>query len=363
MIGLFALMLGAAILLLLPLLPALVEWLRPSDAAPLHVADNRRYLAAKFQHLVEAQLRPLLEQAQVRGDEVEAVLPSGGAIIALPDGHSPYLDALGDGARKTSRLVLGAGDLTLPHDYTFSNTVYAGGSLSGGPGLVLHAVLAKGDIDLGEGTHVRNWVRADGTIEVEKNSRLHGRASAGQRLLLGPGCKFSRLDAPRIETSFPGLENTPLPATDPASFQPLNRCPALQAPGYLQVSSTGRWRVHGDLSVTEGTWHRGDLVASADLSIGANAFVAGAVKGNRDVLLGAGSRVCGSVVATRRVVMRQDSQTLGPIIAEEMVEIGTGCVVGAPGRPTTVSAPHIRLSAGALVYGALWAHKEGQVLP
>ncbi|MCE1242086.1 hypothetical protein [Oryzomicrobium sp.] len=360
MIGLLLLALSCAVLFLLPLAPAALEWLHPSDAAPLNVVreygGHIGHFAAGFQRFVDAQLRPYLGRAGTDGTQVEAALSNGTQVIAVPADRAPRLQGREADARETTRLVLGAGDLMLPNDHIFSGEVYAEGSLRGGSGLVLRAVLAKGDIRLGAETYVLRWLHADGVAVAGEGSRLYGRASAGQRLLLGPGCRFGRMYAPRIEF-------TPLVRPAPASpRQRLRRREAMEAPPRLQAGDMGRWLVRGDLAVAGGTWHRGHLIASADLLVGAGAFVAGSIKGNRDVLLDSGSRVHGSVVAGARVVMERDSQAMGPIVAEDVVEIGPGCVVGAPGHPTTITAPRIRIAPGALVYGSIWAREEGEVL-
>lgn len=360
MMGLMLLALSCAVLFLLPLAPAVWEWLRPSDAAPLNVVREYGgqigYFAASFQRFVDARLWPFLDRASADGTQVDGALPDGTRVIAVPGGGAPRPQGQEADARETSHLILGAGDLALPSDHIFSGEIYADGSLHGGAGLVLRAVLAKGDIRLGAGTYVLRWLHAGGVAAAGESSRLYGRASAGQRLLLERGCRFGRMYAPRIE--FMPL-SPPLPVSP---CQPLHRRRALEMPGQVQSSDTGRWLARGDLVVAGNTWHRGHLIASAGLRVGAGAFVAGSVKGNRDVVLGAGSRVHGSVVAGARVVLEQDSQAMGPIVAEEVVEIGPGCVVGAPGHPTTITAPRIRIAPGALVHGSVWAREEGEVL-
>ncbi|QEL63624.1 hypothetical protein OTERR_01480 [Oryzomicrobium terrae] len=359
MMGLLLLALSCAVLFLLPLVPAALEWWRPSDNAPLRVVreydGSISHFAASFQRFVDAQLRPYLEQARSSAGQVEGALANGTRIIAVAPGQPLHLDDEEEKRRECERLILSPGDLTLPGERIYSGEIFAQGAIHGGPGLVLRAALAKGDIDLAAESYVMRWIHAEGEAVVGVRSRLYGRASAVRRLAVGPGSQFGRIFAPRIEF-------TPVaPPARPARLV-LQRRPALALPSRVQANDVGRWLVRGDLAVQPQCWHRGHLIAAAGLQVGEGAFVAGSVKGNRDVTLAAGSCVLGSVVAAGSVFLAQDSRALGPIVAEDVVEIGPGCVVGTPEHPTTITAPHIRVAPGALVHGSVWAREGGEVL-
>ena len=347
--------LSCSALFLLPLVPAIKEWLRPTDAQPLNVVREHgghiSHFANSFQRFVNSQLRPILERASTGQAQVDEVLPDGTKVIALPSASTLQAIHQSTGDQETEALILAAGDLTLPGDHTFTGEVYVEGSLHSGSGLVLRAVLAKGDIHLGSEAYVLRWLHADGQLVAGENCKLYGRASASQRVTLSPGCFFTRIHAPHIEFI-------------PANLLRGNSAPPsrrFEMPKLLQSSSNGRWLMRGNLTVTANTWHKGHLIASEDLQVGTGAFVSGAIKG-RDVVLEAGCRVHGSVVARERVIMERDSHAMGPIVAEHVVEIGPGCVVGAPDQPTTITAPSIRVAPGAVVHGLIWAREEGRVL-
>lgn len=359
MTALTLLLLSCMALFLLPLAPALLEWRRPTDAKPLNVVreygGHIAHFATRFQSLVNAQLRPLLDKAATGHAPVKETLPDGTRVMALPGGSTLREGDQSAGIRETTHWVLAAGDLSLVGEHIFSGEIYVDGTLSSGSGLVLRAVLAKGDIHLGSDAYVLRWLHADGVVTAGENSHLYGRASAGQRLVLARACRFVRMYAPRIE-----FMPVSLPATA-SPCQTLHRRIAFEMPQGLHSSSKGRWLIRGNLTMTANTWHRGHLIASEALHVEAGAFVLGSVKG-RNVLLGSGSRVHGSVVAGARVVMECDCQTMGPIVAEDMVEIGPRCVVGSPAFPTTITAPRIRIAPGAVVHGSIWAREEGEVL-
>lgn len=359
MMALTLLLLSCTALFLLPLAPAILEWLRPTDAAPLNVVreygGHIGHFAASFQGFVDTQLRPFLDRAAMGRVQVKETLPDGTRVMALPGGSALREVGQSAGIRETAHLILSAGDLSLAGEHIYSSEIYADGTLRSGSGLVLRAVLAKGDIYLGSEAYVLRWLHADGIVLAGENSRLYGRTSAGQRLVLGQGCHFARMYAPRIEFA----PMSPQVLASPC--QTLYYRAAFEMPEKLHSSDKGRWLMRGSLTVAANTWHRGHLIASEELRVEAGAYVSGAVKGHH-VRLGSGSRVHGSVVAGAWVVMERDSQAMGPIVAEDMVEIGPGCVVGAPGYPTTITAPRIRIAPGALVHGSVWAREEGEVL-
>ena len=52
----------------------------------------------------------------------------------------------------------------------------------------------------------------------------------------------------------------------------------------------------------------------------------------------------------------------GPVIAERELAIAAGTRCGTLKHPTTVSAPHIEVEEGVVVFGTLWARERGQVV-
>ena len=125
--------------------------------------------------------------------------------------------------------------------------------------------------------------------------------------------------------------------------------------------SGARWLVQGDLLVPAATTFTGDIVATGRLRIGAGADIAGSVKGRLGVWVEDGARVRGSVISPRDLVIGRGCQVGGPVIAEREVRIDAGSRIGSLERPTTVSAPCVRVRAGVVVHGTVWARDEGWV--
>ena len=208
----FLLLLAAtAAWVLLPLIPALRELLRPTDAEPLnavgHDAGDLTVFADGFRDYLARQLPAdaIAAGAATREGGSTAVAAST-RVGTLGDG-SPYVQLTGDGASlrdvahadgSVPRIVIADGPLTLRGGETFLLEFLARGPMHGGRDAVYRALLGEGDVSLGEGSEVLRWVHAAGDLSLGAGSIVHGRASALGRMLLAPNVTFSRIRAARI---------------------------------------------------------------------------------------------------------------------------------------------------------------------
>jgi hypothetical protein len=213
----FLLLLAAtAAWVLLPLIPALRELLRPTDAEPLnavgHDAGDLTVFADGFRDYLARQLPAdaIAAGAATREGGSTAVAAST-RVGTLGDG-SPYVQLTGDGASlrdvahadgSVPRIVIADGPLTLRGGETFLLEFLARGPMHGGRDAVYRALLGEGDVSLGEGSEVLRWVHAAGDLSLGAGSIVHGRASALGRMLLAPNVTFSRIRAARIATVAP----------------------------------------------------------------------------------------------------------------------------------------------------------------
>ena len=117
--------------------------------------------------------------------------------------------------------------------------------------------------------------------------------------------------------------------------------------------------VDGDLDLAARQAHEGDLLCRGHLRVGEDCRLLGGLKAQGELHLGAGCRVQGALVAPGRIVLGPDCRVLGPVVSETEVELAEGCTIGAPGRPSTVTAPRLRVAAGVVVHGTLWAGENG----
>ena len=359
--GLFLL---TTLLLLLPMLPALIEWGRPTDVVPLPI-DNRDALDPPFlARSFVAQLAQAMASGQQRlGRSLIARAPMQGE-LPLTERELKWL--------RSRRVWFAPGDLALPPRLAFLGEVSAEGRLCTAPDAVYRGLRAGQGLVLAEHSTVLRWAHG-AEVDVHSGCELAGRISADVRInLLGPA-NFMLLHAPVLcfgsdpsehdeappWTEFagprsawgnsatatrppPGGAGGGLPA--PVVWDPVARRGTCDAA--LQVAGASHWL--------------GDLVCQGDLALGPRCQASGSLKVHGDLALAAGCRIAGSLVVGGRIDLGMACVVLGSVISEDEIVLGAGCVVGAPGLLATVSAPRIRVAPGVVVHGTIWALESGR---
>lgn len=343
------LVLLAAILFTLPLLPALTELLVKSDAQPLNViqqhAGEIRHFSYGFRNYIADLLEPLRECVAL-GITTRGTLPNGGQYRLLGRADDMRLVAI-EGKAETCQSVVATGmDVVLPDGVTFAKEVYAMGEITGGEKSVFRALLGEKDIRLRRASTVIRWAHAVGAFRAERDCNLYGRISSDREIRLESGCAFQRLNAPRIVLGGSCAEEPNVGAET--------------APTYL---SGGRRLVDKNLEIPAGEIVSTSIVTRGRLHIGAGAHVLGSVKSHEHMALDAGVRVEGSLISASTMHIGPDCRITGPVIAEHGIEIETGTRCGSVRALTTVSAPMIEIADGVTVFGTIWARTEGQVVP
>ncbi len=353
--ALFLLTLG---LMLLPMLPAIIEWRWPSDVVPLHIdgqdALDPPFLARSF----VGQLTTAVAKGQPR---------LGRSLIAL----APLLGAWPFAERerrlfRSRRVWHAAGDITLPAKMTFLGEVAAAGSLRTASDAVYRALWAGGRLQLADFSTVLRWAHGH-QVDVHSGCLLAGRISAEQRInVLGPA-SFMLLHAPMVcFGAGPGAHDDADFGRGAAAARPApSALPASQACGGLP--SPVQWNAvarrgtcDDDLQVAAGSHWRGDLVCHADLTLGPRCSTTGSIKAHGDLVAGAACKVAGNLVIEGRIDLGPDCSVLGSVISEQEIVLGAGCVIGAPGALATVAAPRIRIAPDVVVHGTIWAGESGR---
>lgn len=334
-----------ALVAVLPMVPALLEWHRPSDVVPLHIdtedALDPPFMARSFVQRLRAAVA---DRAAMLGSS-PLVSVAGGA--AWPLSTAERHDA-------TSRRVWHvAGDSSLPDGIDFLGEVAAEQSLCTPGGHVTRAVYAGRHLNLGPRSTVLRWAHAQ-TVEAGAGSALHGRVSADELLTLQPDVAFTLLHAPTIRFAADAPTAAPAPAAPPTTMFHLG-LPEQVA----WDAGVGRGVADGALDIEASRAWRGDLVCRGNLSIGVGCNAHGSIKAVGDIEIGAGSSVTGSVVATGRIVLQPGVVVRGAVVAERGIDLGNGCQIGLPGKPATVTAPAVVAAAGVVVHGTVWAVEGG----
>jgi cytoskeletal protein CcmA (bactofilin family) len=328
----------------LPLLPALREWRKPSDVVPLKIDETDAldppYLAHSFSSMLDSAVAA--GASHLGGSEIVHIAREASA-QGLP------LQQAELAAARSDRLWHIEGDVQLPVGMGFYAEVSASGALRTAQGNLYRALWSGGVANLSSHTTVLRWVHGQ-ELHVATGCHLAGRATAQHVLTLASGVDFMLLHAPRIVF---GTSNLPQPNHAEPDAQP---CVAMDG-----WSNTAARRVFTrfDLHVDARRSWSDDMVCLADLALGAYCQAGGSLKARGDLYLGQGCRVNGSVVAEGAIHLGPDCVVLGPVVSEMSIVVGSGCTIGSPGKPATVAAPQIQVANGATVYGTVWAEEKG----
>ncbi len=340
----------AGTVFMLPLVPALVELHRKSDALPLSViqqhAGEIRHFADSFRSYIKG-LEPVLRQSLNSEAAVFGSFPDGTDYLVLGRGDQALRLPLKEEDGLCPMLIATSSDLLLPSDITFSKDIYAGGRFIGGAKNRYRAILGEKEVHLSTESRVMRWVHAVGKFQADPGCELNGRISSDHHIRLQSGCSFQRLNAPQIETGETGKADLPSVT--------VSRDRAVGA-------STRRLLHDGNFEIPAGEVFLGNLVVRGVLRIGSGARVQGSVKGDKGVVLEAGVAVEGSLMSASKMRIGANCDIHGPVIAERNMVIESGTHCGAADRPTTVSAPWIEVEKGVMVFGTLWAREHGQVV-
>jgi predicted acyltransferase (DUF342 family) len=346
----------AGLLFLIPLVPAIAELRLKRDAQPLDVIQQYggdiRHFADGFRKFALV-LQPQLQQCVSAGTTLTGAFPDGDEYVLLGRSDDSFFVPA---TRKDPvwRSVVAAGaDLALPDGLTFAKEIYAAGDLTGGASSTFRAILGEKDVHLQRDSKVIRWAHAVQTFRADHDCDLYGRVSSDREIQLQSGCVFQRVNAPLIVSEF----------SDDAAAHSSVHSSNIMANAEPFPAPTGRTLYDRDLEIHPGDVVPGSVVTRGTLHIGAGARVLGSVKSNGHLAMDSGASVEGSLISATTMHIGPDCHIGGPVLAEHGIVIESGAHCGAPGSPTTVSAPTIEMEEGVSVFGSLWARNEGRVIP
>ena len=351
-IAVTALVFIVGLMFTLPLLPALVELRRKTDALPLSVVQQNageiRHFANSFRTYIQG-LEPILQRCVDSGTTATGTLADGEEYVVMGRVDEPHLRLFEKRDPVRPVLIMAGVDLVVPPEATFSKDIYARGQFEGGEKSSYRAVLGERNVHMGEASHVLRWVHAVGEFTAGLGCKLYGRASSDLLIRLQTDCSFLRMNAPRIETgrAASNPEETPQESAKPSS------------PG---LRKSQRFLHDGDFEVHAGEVVNSNLVIRGRLHIHSGARICGSVKSVKDMVIEDGVSVEGSLISARKMRIGPGCAIHGPVIAERELAIAAGTRCGTGQYPTTVSAPWIELEEGVVVFGTVWARESGRVV-
>ncbi len=321
----------------LPLVPSINELRRRRDAGPLPTRSDDGKID-NFARSMKEYMEPLTNH-------------TNGPFRTMRDGLIGRVLRIDDIASLPSQPIdtptFAPQNAVFPLPVCFTHELYVRGNLHVANDSLLRAVLVEGDADLGERVTVARWIHVTGNMDAAAESRLYGRVSAKGALTLRHGTIFERVQSSVI---YAGVPRQPL----------FEKSPIWSGSSLMEIR-LGRVRSNGDFHLRDSDVFQGHIVAAGKVEIGDNVLVIGSIKARTDLEIGSGTQVEGTLVSRGQMSIGGNCYVKGPVIAEEEIVIGPGTQIGTAALPTTVSAPRIKISAGAVVFGTLWAREQGEV--
>ena len=337
----FALLLLATLAwIAIPFIPAVMELIRPRDAAPLNAVGQD---SGKLTFFATSFVERMTSEG-LMGTSVPPRLSDGSAVRI----HNQVTPIVPTNAPITDVVVL-MDDTPIVAGTTVAAECLARRTFRGGANCTYRAILGQRDVQLGARSTVLRWVHANGRLDAAAGTQLMGRATSDREILLEAGVRFDRLDAPMVRVGGGGTIETPiLPVSAYAPFVP-ERAIAL---------GHSYWRVTGNLVVPPDTSMAGSVIVRGNVIVSEGARVEGSLKAHGTMHVKGAAVIVGSVTARGRIVVEDGARLSGPVISEHSVIIGAS-VVGVASKRTTVTAPRVELRSGATVYGAVMAADGG----
>lgn len=326
------------LLLILPFVPAFMEWLRPTDSMALPISAAYTSDIDHFARRLHADASAKLGSGVSTGyEDFDFVVEP---VEAMDLRNAP------------KRLI--SSDILSKEAIHCGPALYVDGSVQAGAGSTFSALYATGSIELEPRSEICDWGHADGVLILNHGSVALRRISSATAVELGNETWFERVQAPTVHFGL-GKNRAVFPwpvVKAEASFMDL--------PGVVQ-QTPALFLVRGDCTLTPGSIYRGSLIVTGFLVVGQGTIVMGDVKARDGITVAKNAEVQGALTCEKRVYLFNASRVFGPLISEGDLLIGASAVVGRPDAQTTVSARNIIAEDGVLVHGAVWAHEIGMV--
>ncbi|MBY0544592.1 MAG: hypothetical protein K2Q14_03475 [Gammaproteobacteria bacterium] len=342
----------------IPLLPCLVEVIAPTDLEPLVIVQQYdtdiTHFANGFKVWLKKHFNELfIAQTNYSAENITGTLLNHTAYQIIGPGGVPSFSREEIYNKCTQNLIISSASIKLMEAMLHEGEIYSADKIQTAGHSQFRAMLAEGDITLGENCTVLRWIHSDASLYVAAGCNLYGRASAKQIITLSENCHFERLNAHKISFGT-------APAMAEQSKADLVKLKDLPI---VKSKYKRRWLIDGDFCVPARSSFNGDIVSSKIIHVGIGSHIIGNIKSNEDIYLAVGVRVDGSIVSGGNIYIGTNCHVGGPVISENIILIDKNSVIGDEDRPTTITASEIHVTTGVTAFGTVWADKSATVLP
>jgi predicted acyltransferase (DUF342 family) len=342
--------------LLLPLIPAIRELLKPTDTDPLKVVSRESSAISFFANNFRSFFLTQADQYNFSSlKDFEPATFSDGTPFIRVQGRGRFPVRHDSSQDLVDYLVIVGNDAVFPDNTTFLREIYAVRSMTGGRSCIYRAILAEERLTIPEDCIVLRWAHCVEKFSVGDYTVLHGRASSDRALVLGQDVQFEWIAAPVISVG--PLEEKAEVKKGIDGLVTFEFKDMIEMPG-----GKGTYRCVGDLPIGNRNLVTGSLVVTGELDIGEETVIKGNLKCYGKTSIGAGCVVEGSIVTRSPLQIGENCVVNGPVISEEEITIGAGSVIGTEQINATISAPQIYLNKGVVIKGMVIAESEGKTI-
>jgi len=344
-----ALLLTTMLLVFLPFIPTLYEWLQPSDDAALPIDQNAthelRHFADSMRNLIAHLLGP-----EPTSDALhhigKTLFHNGTQVNVLHDNDG--LDMLATGialqaAGKLAHIVIFADIAKIASGCETMADIFAMRDIHVGPSAHLRSCCSKGYMRLAQNVLIHRWIDAE-TISAGRDLVVHGRITALRSIKFSDHSQFVRAGAPIMyfgekDSRYVSAVAVPLPVTN-------NR----------------RYLFDGDTTILEEMVNDGDVIVRGSAQIAMECVISGSIKAHDFLRLQENVSVAGSLISGKGIVIGAGCAILGPLISEDDIIIGPNSIIGSDLVPTTVICRRLIVAQGVIIYGVVTTQDSAHVV-
>ncbi|HEX3075543.1 MAG TPA: polymer-forming cytoskeletal protein [Lachnospiraceae bacterium] len=217
----------------------------------------------------------------------------------------------------------------------------------------VRAIACKGELRIERDVNIVRWADAIGSMYIGNDCDLGICVSSGKELIIGNGCRFRRLYAPKI---YLGQQDKVAVESVEDRVASLNDYNLLNKINY-------NVRYVDDSMVNENGIVDNSIVSRYDLTVLENIVVNGNLRTRKRLRICDNVIISGNVFAEEDIWIGSNSVILGNVFSQENIYIEQGAVIGKENsRISVVARGSITFERNCVVYGYVSNEQGGKTL-
>lgn len=332
-------------LVILPFMPAIVEWLVKSDADTFFrdFPDNNvaSYYKRWFESYIKENFKPIIDKQRHQKENLSGKIPNGeGYRIIVNQTEAEFKPG-----KSNNNVFIFCGSAKISQQANFKNKIYGDDEIHTGVKCKFNSIYAEKDLYLGEGSIINKFAYSAQSLYIARDcdlfyyamskSKIEFMGNAGFQYLSSPFIQFGRRD-----------EAMTIPETSFNIYQP----------------NIERLYSKKDLEVSENTEVSMHYIVKGNLNIDKGSCIDGNIKCFKKTTIKDNVVIRGAIVSESNIEIGDNCSIQGPIISYGAIAIGKNCIFGTQADRTSLIADNITIKEGTVVLGMILARKGGEYL-